>query len=200
MSFDQLIALAVFAFVSSITPGPNNLMLMASGANYGLRRSLPHMIGVTLGFMVMLLGVGLGLMALFEQYPAALTTLQIVCMAYLLYLAWRIATAARPDTQASSGKPLTFLQSAAFQWVNPKAWTMGVSAMSLYAPGQQTADILTVVVVFGMINLPCISTWTLIGQRLSRLLSSPARLRWFNRVMAALLLTSLAPVIRGWLA
>ncbi|MCR9277933.1 MAG: LysE family translocator [Pseudomonadaceae bacterium] len=199
MSIDQLAALAMFAFVSSITPGPNNLMLMASGANFGLRRSLPHMIGVTLGFMVMLLGVGLGLMALFERYPLALTTLQVVCTGYLLYLAWRIATASRPDSTSSSGKPLTFLQSAAFQWVNPKAWTMGVSAMSLYAPGQASADILTVVVVFGLINLPCISTWTLIGQRLASLLRSPTRLRWFNRIMAALLLTSLAPVIRGWL-
>ncbi len=200
MSFDQLAALAMFAFVSSITPGPNNLMLMASGANFGLRRTLPHMIGVTLGFMVMLLGVGLGLMALFERYPLALTSLQVVCVGYLLYLAWRIATAGRPDSAQSSGKPLTFLQSAAFQWVNPKAWTMGVSAMSLYAPGQQTADILTVVVVFGIINLPCISTWTLIGLRLARLLGSPRRLGIFNAVMALLLLTSLLPVISDWLS
>ena len=124
MTYELLIGLIGFAVASSITPGPNNLMLMASGANFGFRRTIPHMVGISLGhaFMVMLVGLGLG--KLFDTYPVAQTVLQVLSTGYLLYLAWKIANAAPPQEGVARGKPFTFFQAAAFQWVNPKAWYM----------------------------------------------------------------------------
>lgn len=123
MNTELLLALLSFAFVTSVTPGPNNLMLMASGTNFGFGRTAPHMIGVALGFAVMILLVCLGIGAVFAALPGAMLVLKIASCAYLLYLAWRIATAPPPsiDDGAPTGRPLNFLQAAAFQWVNPKA-------------------------------------------------------------------------------
>ena len=196
MRADLLAALAAFAFVSSITPGPNNLMLLASGVNFGFRRSLPHMLGIGIGFTVMVAMVGLGLAGVFTAWPPARTVLQVVSVAYLLWLAWKIAHAAPPtDTPAARGRPLTFLQAAAFQWVNPKAWTMALGAVALYAPGQEVAAVLWVAAVFGVVNLPCVSLWTVMGMGVRRLIAHPARLRMFNRAMAVLLVASLWPVL-----
>ncbi len=157
-TLDLLPALVGFAFVSSITPGPNNLMLMASGANVGLRRSLPHMLGVGIGFTAMIVAVGLGLNGIFEAFPWTHTLLEVFAVAYLLWLAWKIATAA-PRTPEAPGaaRPITFLQAAAFQWVNPKAWMMVVTALTFYAADESLAAVLLVAAVFGAINLPCIS-------------------------------------------
>lgn len=196
MTYDLIIALAGFAFVSSITPGPNNLMLMASGANFGFRRTIPHMLGVAIGFTVMVTLVGVGLMQVFDAYPVSHKILNIASIAYLVYLAWKIATSAPPehDPDAEEGRPFTFFQAALFQWVNPKAWTMALTAVTLYAPDHNLTAVLWVSAVFGLVNLPSISVWTVMGQQMSRLLTSPARLRAFNWTMAALLLTSLALV------
>ncbi|MEM7612575.1 MAG: LysE family translocator [Pseudomonadota bacterium] len=195
MSMETLLALAAFALVSSITPGPNNLMLMASGANFGFRRSLPHMLGVGLGFMLMLLIVGAGLMGLFQAVPASYLVLKVCSIAYLLFLAWKIANAAPPTEASASGKPFTFLQAALFQWVNPKAWVMALTAISVYAPERAMSQVVTVVLVFGLINLPSVSSWTVLGQQMRRWLTSPARLRTFNVTMAILLVMSLYPVL-----
>ena len=195
MTIDVLAALAAFAFVTSITPGPNNLMLMASGANFGLRRTVPHMLGVGLGHGFMVVCVGLGLAGLFEVYPAARLVLAALSVAYLLWLAWRIATAAAPEGGAS-GRPLTFLQAAAFQWVNPKAWTMALSAVTLYASGS-AGSVVLVAAVFTAINLPSVSSRTVLGVQMKRLLTSPARLRAFNWTMAGLLVASLWPTVAG---
>ena len=195
MTLDTLLALAGFAFVTSITPGPNNLMLMASGANYGLRRTVPHMLGVGLGFGAMIVCVGLGLAGLFAAVPWAKPALAAVSVVYLLWLAWRIATAAPPEPgAAAAGRPLTFAQAAAFQWVNPKAWTMALTALSLYATGA-VWSVVAVAAVFTVVNIPSVGSWTLLGQSMARWLTSPARLRAFNWTMAALLVASLWPSV-----
>lgn len=199
MPYELLAGLALFSFVSSITPGPNNLMLMASGANFGFRRTLPHMLGVGIGFTAMVTLVGLGLVGLFEAYPLSYDVLKVVSVIYLVYLAWKIATSAAPagtnNAEAERGKPLTFIQAVLFQWVNPKAWTMALTALTVYAPSQSLLSVLLVAVVFGLINLPCVSSWTLLGQQLQRLLTSQRRLVVFNVSMAILLVASLYPVL-----
>ncbi|MCE8514547.1 LysE family translocator [Ruegeria pomeroyi] len=195
MTYDLLIALLLFAFVSSITPGPNNLMLMASGANFGFRRSVPHMLGIGLGFTFMVVMVGVGLVQVFDAWPPSYTLLKYASVVYLLYLAWKIANAAPAKRGAEAGRPMTFLQAAAFQWVNPKAWAMALTAISAYAPGQTLMAVLVVAAIFGAVNLPSVSTWTVLGQQMARLLTNPRRLTVFNWTMAGLLVLSLYPVL-----
>ncbi len=195
MIYELLTGLALFALVSSLTPGPNNLMLMASGANFGFRPTVPHMLGVGLGFTLMIVLVGVGLASLFEAWPPSYQILKVLSVIYLLYLAWKIATAAAPYGETSSAKPFTFLQAALFQWVNPKAWAMSLTAISVYSPSQSLVSVILVAGVFGSINLPCISIWTLMGQQLRRLLTSSRRLIAFNVTMATLLVASLYPVL-----
>jgi threonine/homoserine/homoserine lactone efflux protein len=195
MTPDLFLALAVFAFVSSVTPGPNNLMLMASGANFGFRRTVPHMLGVGLGFAFMVALVGLGIAGAFATFPAAHQVLKWASVAYMLWLAWKIATAAPPREGQAGGVPFTFLQAAAFQWVNPKAWAMALTAIAVYAPGREIGAVLLVAAVFGAINLPTVSSWTVLGQAMRRALTSPSRLRAFNWTMAGLLVASLVYVI-----
>lgn len=196
MTYDILTALLLFAFVSSITPGPNNLMLMASGANFGFARTIPHMLGVGIGFVVMVALVGVGLMQVFDIYPIAHTVLAVASVTYLLWLAWKVAHAGAPaEGEGTGGTPMTFLQAAAFQWVNPKAWTMALTAVTLYAPDRSLTAVLLVAGAFGAVNLPCVSSWTVLGQQMRRLLTSPARLAAFNWTMAGLLVLSLYPVV-----
>lgn len=196
MTYEIFAALVAFAFVTSVTPGPNNLMLMASGANFGFQRTVPHMLGVALGFSAMAMLVGLGLAGLFHTWPPAVLALKIVSVVYMLWLAWKIAHAAAPAEGGTQGRAMTFLQAAAFQWVNPKAWAMALTATSVYAPDQSIAAIALVALVFGAINLPSVSLWALIGQKLRRYLASPRRLWLFNWTMATLLVASLWPVLQ----
>jgi threonine/homoserine/homoserine lactone efflux protein len=195
MMLETLPALALFAFVTSVTPGPNNLMLMASGANFGFRRTVPHMLGVSLGFVLMAFLVGVGLAGLFQTYPVAQTALKVISVVYMLWLAWKIAHAAAPKDREVGVSPMTFLQAAAFQWVNPKAWAMATYAVTLYAPDRSLWAVALVAVIFGAINLPSVSLWTLIGQQLRRVLTNTRRLTIFNWTMAGLLILSLAPVL-----
>jgi len=196
MTYELVLGLTVFSLVSSITPGPNNLMLMASGANFGIRRTLPHMLGVALGFTFMVLLVGIGLIQIFEAFPLSYTLLKVVSLVYLTYLAWKIAVAAPASgKEEDTGTPLTFIQAALFQWVNPKAWTMALTAVSVYSPSQSLAAVAFVAGVFGAVNLPCIGIWTTMGQQLQRILTSPRRLRVFNGLMALLLVASIYPVL-----
>lgn len=195
MTYDLLFGLILFAFVSSITPGPNNLMLMASGANYGFQRSIPHMLGIPSGFGFMILMVGIGLIQVFDAFPASYTILKVLSVTYLLWLAWKIANAAPIRKADATGQPMTFLQAAAFQWVNPKAWTMALTAITVYTPNQSISAILPVVFVFSAINLPSIGVWTVLGQQMARILTNPTRRVAFNWVMAILLVISLYPVL-----
>lgn len=193
MSLDLILALTSFALITVITPGPNNLMLMASGANFGLRRSLPHMLGIGLGFPTMVVLVGLGAMQVFDAVPASYTVLKVLSLAYMLWLAWKIATASAPGQGAGAGRPLTFLQAAAFQWVNPKAWSMALSAITLYAASRELDAILIVAGVYVGCSVISTTTWTMLGQQVRRLLMRPRLLRVFNVTMAVALLASLAP-------
>ena len=196
MTYDLITALAAFAFVSSITPGPNNLMLMSSGANFGFRRTIPHMIGVGFGFVFMLVLVGIGLIQAFDAYPASKEILKVISIIYLIYLAFRICTAAAPQLETENdSSPLTFIQAALFQWVNPKAWTMALTAISVYSPFRNMETIAIIALIFGFVNLPSVSLWTVLGQQLRRLLTNHRRLRVFNFTMATMLLSSLYPVI-----
>ncbi len=199
MTYELIIALIAFAFVSSITPGPNNLMLLTSGANFGYRRTISHMLGVSIGFTLMVMLVGVGLMGLFTAVPASYVALKWIGMLYLLFLAWKIATtsalAADGDAKTAS-KPFTFLQAALFQWVNPKAWTMGVTAISVYTPPSQPLySVFLVALIFGIVNLPSVNMWVLIGTQLRRFLAAPLKLRIFNVVAALLLVSSLYPIL-----
>lgn len=197
MSTGVFAALLVFAFVSSITPGPNNLMLLASGVNFGFRRTLPHMIGIGVGFFVLLLAVGFGLGAVLERFPLLHTALKFAGGAYLLYLAWRLATARRMGEAKAKARPMTFIEAAAFQWVNPKAWIMAVAAMATYTDhSNYAASVLLVGAAFAIVNFPSVSTWAGAGAALSAWLADPVRLRVFNIGMALLLVASLWPMLR----
>ncbi len=199
MNTSLLAPLVLYAFAMSITPGPNNLMLMASGANYGVRRTLPHMAGVSVGFVVLTICVGLGLVQVFTLYPVSHTILKVVSVCYLVYLAWKFGTAVpkSPDAPQASGSPMTFLQACAFQWVNPKAWAMAVTAVTAYTADQTLAGVALVAVVFGMVNLPSVGLWAIAGQAMRRVLTNPGRLRVFNITMAVMILATLWPVLRA---
>ena len=205
MTTELFVALAVFALVSSITPGPNNLMLMASGINFGLRRTVPHMLGVSIGFTLLIVLIGLGVMKVIEAVPGSVLVITVASGLYLLYMAWKIATTdtspAAKAGAAGSSKPFTFLQAALFQWVNPKAWTMALTAISAYAPKSQGwLGVLVVAGVFGIINLPSTGAWAVMGAKMRRFLSDPLRLRTFNIVAALLLVASLYPMVVGLVA
>ncbi|MDQ7072070.1 MAG: LysE family translocator [Rhodobacterales bacterium] len=195
MTYDILTALVLFALVSSITPGPNNMMLLASGANFGFRRTIPHMLGISIGHMIMVILVGIGLMQVFDLYPVSHTILKVASVGYLLYLAWKIANSAAPDTNNSKAKPFSFLQAALFQWVNPKAWSMALTAITLYAPDRSLVGVASVAFIFAMTNFPSITIWTVLGTKIRHLLSNPLRLKAFNVTMAILLVVSLYPVL-----
>lgn len=195
MNIEIIPALVLFAFVSSATPGPNNLMLMASGANYGFRRTVPHMMGISVGFMVLMLLTGIGLVQVFEIYPVSYTILKVLSVIYMLYLAWKIANAAPVKARKVTGKPMTFLQAAAFQWVNPKAWAMALTAITVYVADSGQFMLLAAAVIFACVNLPSVTIWTVLGQQMARFLTNPNRLRAFNWTMAALLIASLYPVL-----
>ncbi|KOF55202.1 MULTISPECIES: LysE family translocator [unclassified Achromobacter] len=187
--------LALFALVSSITPGPNNVMLASSGLNFGFRRTVPHLLGVTLGFAFMIFLVGLGLGSVFQRIPALYTVLKYAGALYLLYLAWKIANAGAMEDGTVRGKPFTFLQAAAFQWVNPKAWVMAVGVVATYTPQAGFfANLVLATVVCGIVNLPSVGIWVAFGTALRRLLHKAWAVRAFNVTMALLLVASLYPV------
>lgn len=200
MTPELLAALALFALASSVTPGPNNTMLLASGANFGMRRTLPHTAGVVLGFVFLMASTGLGLGALFAAFPILHTVLKVVGGIYLVYLALKIARSKGVGMDDMGSRPMTFLQAVAFQWVNPKAWAMALGAVTTYAPRNgYAANVLLITLVFGLVNLPCVAAWAGAGVALRRLLDRPGVLRVFNVAMATLLIVSLYPLaIEFW--
>lgn len=192
----EFAAIILFAIVSCVTPGPNNTMIMTSGLNYGIRRSLPHYFGICLGFPAMVVAVGLGLAGLFERFPVLHTGMKIAGAAYLTYLAWRIASAPVTRLNSTAGKPFTFLQAAAFQWVNPKAWALAVGATVTYTVIDISygLQIVTIALIFLVFGAPCILLWLWFGAALKSVLQQPRSVRIFNITMAALLMASLLPV------
>jgi threonine/homoserine/homoserine lactone efflux protein len=195
MTVDLLLALLGFAFVTSVTPGPNNMMLLASGVNFGLRRTVPHMLGISIGHSLMVVLVGLGLAGIFTAWPPALTVLKVVSVAYMLWLAWKIANSGAPGEGRGRAQPMTFLQAAAFQWVNPKAWAMSLGAVAAYVPTPSLQAYALVALVFSAVNLPSVTLWAAAGQAVRRWLEGPGRLQVFNWTMAVLLVLSLWPVV-----
>jgi threonine/homoserine/homoserine lactone efflux protein len=196
MSFEVFWALVIFTFVMTFTPGPNTMMLLASGVNFGFRATVPHMAGITLGFGLMTLIVGMGLGEVFKLYPLLYTVLGYAGAAYMLFLAWKIATTQSIGEGTSGSKPFTFLQAAAFQWVNPKGWVMALTAITTYSiPGAYTMSVLLLAGLFMAMAVPGCSAWILFGAGLRRWLEDPARLRIFNVTMAVLLVLSLVPAL-----
>lgn len=197
MGLELTLALLGFAFASSVTPGPNNMMLMASGANFGFGRSLPHLAGIGAGFALMIALVGFGLAQLFELFPILHWVLKIGAALYMTWLAWKIATAApKLDAPEDVGKPFTFWQAALFQWVNPKVWAMALTVVSVYMP--ETLGVLAPVIVallFQIAGVPFMVAWAVLGVGMRRFLTSAGRLRVFNGIMGALLVLSLWPIL-----
>lgn len=197
MPHETLIALFSFAVVTAFTPGPNNIMLTASGVNFGYRRTLAHIAGIWVGFVSLLLAAGFGVGALLTAVPAAQWLLKIGGGLYLLWLAWRVANAgAAGPGDGARPRPLRFIEAAAFQWVNPKGLVMAISAMSVYVrPGHAMADVFTVTGAFAAVSPFAASTWALFGAALRTVLHDPARVRVFNIVMAVLLVATIVPLV-----
>jgi len=191
-----LLSLLGFAVVMYITPGPNNVMVASSAANHGIRATVPHMLGIAIGFALMLVVVSAGLGSALLAWPPLLTTMRWVGAAWMMWLAWKIATAP-PPTRGAQRRLLGFFGAVGFQWINPKAWLIGVGAASTYMfPGRPLEmQLLRIAVVFLGCAMPCLLVWALIGSGTGRLLRSPGRLRAFNMAMAALLIVSLMPVL-----
>ena len=196
MTPQLLSALALFGFTASITPGPNNAMLLGSGANFGLRASMPHMLGVLCGFLALVLVVGLGLGGVFAAYPVLHAVLAWAGALYLLYLAVRIACSTGLKAGKEGARPMRFTEAVMFQAVNPKGWAMALGAVTAYAPAQNYfANVFVVVGVFGLVNAPCIFAWTAFGVSMRRFLDRPAVLRGFHVAMALALVASLIPTL-----
>ena len=197
MTLEIFLALVGFSLVSSITPGPNNLMLLASGTNFGMTRSIPHMLGISGGFAFLLLCVGFGLGEILEKAPLLYLALKIAGAAYLVYLAWKIANSGPVQKAEAGGRPMRFIEAAAFQWVNPKAWVMAVGSMTAYTNQENYAySVALVALIFTVVNLPSVAVWCGLGMWLRQFLSDPARLRIFNIAMAILLVVCLWPMLR----
>ena len=200
MPLELFLALVGFAFVTSATPGPNTMMLLASGVNFGFKRTLPHILGVACGFGLMLLIVGLGLGAAILASPTVASTLKIASVLYMLWLAWRIANAGSPDAKDTRGRPMSFVEAALFQWVNPKAWAIALAGVASYTvPASYGLSLAIFVAVFILLNVPIAAAWTGFGVALRSFLADPLRLRLFNVTMALLLVASLWPLAREWL-
>lgn len=197
MPVETLVALFIFAFTSSATPGPNNMMLLASGVNFGFRRTIPHLLGIEFGFGLLILAVGLGLGAVLSAEPRLYLVLKIVGGAYLLWIAWHIGTARSLGEAKSDARPLSFWQAALFQFVNPKAWVMAAGAVAAYqSPATFVRDSFLIVLAFMSVGIFCTSAWIGFGAGLKAWLSDPTRLKWFNITMAVLLAASLWPMLR----
>ena len=197
MTHESLIALALYALVTSVTPGPNNLMLLASGVNFGFRQTIPHMLGIALGFTAMVALVGFGLGAVLTLFPIVFNVLRVLALVYMVWLSWKLASSGSLGSGDAKARPMTFIEAALFQWINPKAWAMALTATTLYTvPDMYYLSVILVAGTFGVINLPSVSCWAGFGVALRGFLSVPARLRIFNVGMAVLWLLSTLPFIR----
>ncbi len=192
------LAVFIFGLSAGITPGPNNIMLMTSGMNFGIKKSIPHVLGVTFGFPIMVILIGLGFSIVFEQYPILHEVIKVLGVVYLLYLSWLIASASPDTLEGEKSKPFTFLQAALFQWVNPKAWVVATSSISAYTVLNDNIywQILMIAGVFFFAALFTASTWLVFGKGIKQILQSAKQQRAFNIAMALLLVASVLPVIK----
>ncbi|MFT6917326.1 MAG: threonine/homoserine/homoserine lactone efflux protein [Motiliproteus sp.] len=191
------ITLLLFALASTGTPGPNNLMILSSGLNFGVQRSIPHWLGISAGVALMMFLIGLGLERVFTQWPLAYTLMKIIGAAYLLYLAAKIALTRVSGETRAAARPLTFIQGALFQWVNPKAWVMCVGAISAFTVPDLALlpQIFTIAATFMVVGLACVGCWLVAGSQLQRLLKNDRQQRYFNLGMAFILAVSVIPML-----
>jgi threonine/homoserine/homoserine lactone efflux protein len=194
---DYLIAVVMFAVSSSVTPGPNNITVMASGVNFGIRKSLPVFLGICVGFAIMLLLVGIGFGKVFEQIPFLHIFIKIIGTVYLLYLAFLIATADEITMSDTQKKPLTFIKGALFQWLNAKAWVVATGAIAAFTTvgvDFYTQNII-IATTFLVVSFPCVGLWLFFGSTLKNRLKSKQHRRVFNYSMGGLLVISVIPVL-----
>lgn len=195
MSLSLYLAFCVYAVVTSITPGPNNLMTLSSGLNFGVTKSVPLVAGICFGFSIMFLMVALGIQVLFIRFPFIMPMLKLVGSLYILYLAYLIAFSGPINASAERPhKVLGFWKGAIFQWVNPKSWIVLLGAVTAYTTNSSTLEVMIIAFSYGLIGFPCVLVWALLGKQLSKLLTQPHRIQLFNRVMAILLAASLLPI------
>ncbi|AXL48961.1 lysine transporter LysE [Paraburkholderia caffeinilytica] len=195
LSLSALPAGILFALVATITPGPNNTMLLASGVNFGFRRTLPHVSGISAGVVLLMLSVGIGLGEAFVHFPMLYTVLEVASVAYLLYLAWKIGTSGELKLRNGDRRPMKFHEAIVFQWVNPKAWMMVLTAATtIHVSESASMNAIAMAVIFYVIGFPCICLWAGFGTAMRKVLSDPKRLRIFNVAMALLLVLSLYPI------
>lgn len=196
MTGELLVAFVLFSFANSITPGPNNVMLLASGVNHGFVRTLPHIAGISIGCVVMMVLVGFGLGQLLAESPRFYAVLHYASALYLLVLAWRIARSGMMPSGTARRPPMRFLQAASFQWVNPKAWVMVMGAVTTYAPHDDfMRNVCLLALLLAVVNVPSISLWAGCGVFMRRFLDKPRRIQAFNYGMALLLVLSLYPIL-----
>ena len=196
MSLDNMLAVLGILLAAGWTPGPNNMMLAASGVNYGLRATTPHIFGVFIGFGFMMFAVSIGLGNIFLRFPVLHEILRWGGAAMLVWVAWKIATARRPGEAGKATKPFTFIQAAAFQWINPKAWIMCVSVSSQFTVPENPLGSALIIAAIGMFGGATSATgWASFGMLLARWLHTPTRLRAFNWTMAAIILAGVVMVI-----
>lgn len=194
------LSMAGFAVATSITPGPNNTMLLASGVNFGFRATLPHALGISLGGLVLWVVVGLGLGQLFLQWPLVQDAMRVMGLIYVVYLAYRTWTSSgSPHAKAQAAKPLSPWSAAAFQWVNPKVWFMVLGYFGSFMPhSPSTTEVLLASIWFSLFNFPCISLWAYVGERMQIYIADLKYRRMFNASMALLLVASmLLMVLQG---
>ena len=197
MPYDVFAALVLFVFVTAFTPGPNNIMVTASGVNFGFLRTVPHMAGITVGFVVLVVAAAAGLGAVFAAAPGLQTVLKIAGALYMLWLAWKVANSRPADnTDVDLGSPMTFWEALAFQWVNPKAVVMALTVIAIYVrPEHRLNDVLIVLAVEVLATVGTVVAWTGFGVALRGLLADPRHARTFNIVMALLLVVSIVPMV-----
>jgi threonine/homoserine/homoserine lactone efflux protein len=199
---ELILPILLFAISAAITPGPNNIMLMASGLNFGIQKSIPHLLGVTIGFPIMVVLIGLGFEIVFEKYPLLHEIIKIAGIIYLVYLAWRIATSSRQSLDGAKAIPFRFWQAVLFQWVNPKAWVMATGAIAAYTSMSSDffGQVLIIALTFMVVAFPCSGGWLVFGSSLKRFLQKPAYQQTFNMTMALLLIASILPVVSDLIA
>jgi len=196
MAYSLFYAFLAFMVVMYFTPGPNNIMLLASGLTYGFRRTIPHIAGIVIGFAFMVAAVGLGLGTVFLAYPILQTILKYAGAVYLVYLAAVIAMSGPTTPDGESGRgPMTFWGAAMFQWINAKGWVIVIGTITAYAAiAQFPLNIAIQTLISLLVGTVSTVVWALFGTALRPVLTSERLVRAFNIVMALLLLASLYPV------
>jgi threonine/homoserine/homoserine lactone efflux protein len=198
-SIAMVISVLTFAFTMAMTPGPNNALFLSSGLTFGYKATIPHIIGVIVGFPLMTLMVGLGLGQIFASYPIILTILKIISILYLLWMAYHMAniTGNANDDKNKQDRPLSFLQAVMFQWVNPKAWIMAISSISVFTTSieYKYQQLLVVTFLYFIVGFVSTNFWTLGGVLLKKFINSAKTVRMINIILAIFMLVSVLPFV-----